>query len=477
MAQTDITELLSNQKKAFLKEGVVTAATRVDRLSRVHDLIGRNRSQIVEAVSADFGNRSRHQSQMSEILASMDGLKHAMKHVKQWMRPERRRPPFPFGLLGASARIEYVPKGSVGNLSTWNFPVYTAISPLTGILAAGNRAMLKLSELTPETSALLCRLIAEAFDPEEVAVVLGDASTGAAFASLPFDHLIFTGGTHIGRHILEAASKNLTPCTLELGGKSPVIVGQDYDLTKAAERIFTGKALNQGQACLAPDYVFVPKADEQAFIDIASEFYSTLFPTVINNPDVTSVINARHAARIQHLIDDAQQKGARIHTINPAGENLEDQPDHLHKIPLTLVTDVNDSMAIMLEEIFGPVMAIKTYKHMSECVSYINARPRPLGLYYFGNDSSEERYVLDHTISGSVCINDVMGQASCEDLPFGGVGASGMGHYHGQDGFKTFSHARAVYRQSPVNLMKLSGMLPPYGDKCQKQLDQLTKVK
>ncbi len=476
MTATDISELLTQQKRAFIKEGAVTAATRIDRLQRLHDLVGRHRRQITEVVSADFGNRSLHQSQMSEVLASMDGIKHAIKNVKRWMRPERRKPPFPFGLLGAKAHIEYAPKGSVGNLSTWNFPVYTALSPLTGILAAGNRAMLKLSELTPETAQLLKTLIEEQFSPEEVAVVLGDAAVGAQFAAQPFDHLIFTGGTHIGRHILEAASKNLTPCTLELGGKSPVVISRSYDLKKAAERIFAGKALNQGQACLAPDYVFVPKTALQDFINAVTQCYSTWFPTLIDNPDVTSVINQRHYQRIRNLIEDARQKGASIHSINPANENLEQQPEHLHKIPLTLVSNVSDDMAIMREEIFGPVMAIKTYDNIDECVTYIAARPRPLGLYYFGNNTNEERFVLDNTISGSVCLNDVMGQASCEDLPFGGIGASGMGHYHGQDGFRTFSHARAIYRQSPINLMKLSGMLPPYSDKCQKQLDQLTKV-
>lgn len=477
MTQDALKQTLTKQQQAFANEGVADSTIRIDRLRRVHGLLGRNRKSIIDAASADFGNRSLHQSQMSEILASMDGLKHAIKHVKHWMRPERRKPPFPFGLLGTKAHIEYVPKGSIGNLSTWNFPVYTAISPLTGILAAGNRAMLKLSELTPETSTLLKNLIEQAFDQEEVAVVLGDAAVGAEFAALPFDHLIFTGGTHIGRHILEAASRNLTPCTLELGGKSPVVIGRSYDIAKAAQRIFSGKALNQGQACLAPDYVFVPKESESEFVTAVTAFYSDLFPTIINNPDYTSVINARHAARLQHLIDDAQNKGAKVHSINPANENFQQQPEHLHKIPMTLITDVSDDMAVMQEEIFGPVMAIKTYEHINDAISYINHRPRPLGLYYFGSDKREERFVLDRTISGSVCVNDVMGQASCEDLPFGGIGASGMGHYHGEHGFRTFSHARAIYRQSPIDLMKLSGMLPPYSEKCQKQLDQLTTVK
>src|SRR5690606_5801350 len=309
--------------------------------------------------------------------------------------------PFPNKLLGAKARVEYVPKGVVGNLSTWNFPVYTALLPLIGIFAAGNRAMLKFSELNPKTGELMCELIQQYFDETELAGITGGPTVGAAFAALPLDHIIFTGGTHIGRHILKAAADNLTPCTLELGGKSPVIVSRSYDTTKAAHRIMLGKALNQGQACLGPDYCFVPRESLNAFLDAAIAYYSERFPTVLNNPDVTSMINERHYQRVMGIITDARDKGADLREINPANEDFSQQQGS-PKIPVTLVIDPTENMRVMQEELFGPVMAIKPYDRIDDCITYINAHPRPLGLYYFGEDATEERLVLDRTISGGV---------------------------------------------------------------------------
>jgi coniferyl-aldehyde dehydrogenase len=468
---------LSSQQAAFLAEGFPSVDVRIDRLKRLYRMVGENQQAIMEACSRDFGNRSLHQSQMGEILAVMQNCEHAIKNLRRWMKPEKRPVMFPLNVLGARARVEYVPKGVVGVLGTWNFPVYTALSPVAGIFAAGNRSMVKLSELNPATAELLQSLIAKTFDPTELVAVTGGPDVGAEFAALPFDHIIFTGGTGIGRHILQAAIQNLTPCTLELGGKSPVIVGRSYDTVKAAERVMSGKQLNQGQACLAPDYVFVAKEQLDMFVKAAVSFYSELFPTLINNPDFTSVINARHQQRLLNYISDAKQKGAVVHEINPAKEDFSQQPAGMHKIPMTLIIDPSDDMLCMQEELFGPVLCIKTYADVKECVQYINHRPRPLGLYYFGEDAQEERYVLDYTISGGVTLNDVMLHTSCEDLPFGGIGFSGMGAYHGQDGFRTFSHARAVYKQTKIDLMKLAGMLPPYGEKCEKQLNKLTQVK
>lgn len=469
--------LLDRQQQAFLAEGFPAATVRIDRLKRLYRMVGENQQAIMEACSRDFGNRSLHQSQMGEILAVMQNCEHAIKNIKRWMKPEKRPVMFPLNILGARARVEFVPKGVVGVLGTWNFPVYTALSPVAGIFAAGNRSMVKLSELNPATAELLQSLIAKTFDPTELVAVTGGPDVGAEFAALPLDHIIFTGGTGIGRHILQAAVQNLTPCTLELGGKSPVIVGRSYDTVKAAERIMSGKQLNQGQACLAPDYVFVAKEQLDTFVNTAMSFYSELFPTLINNPDFTSVINARHQQRLLNYITDARQKGATVHEINPAKEDFSQQPAGIHKIPMTLIVNPTDDMLCMQEELFGPVLCIKTYSDVKECIQYINHRPRPLGLYYFGEDAQEERLVLDHTISGGVTLNDVMLHTSCEDLPFGGVGFSGMGAYHGQDGFRTFSHARAVYKQTRLDLMKLAGMLPPYGEKCETQLNKLTKVK
>lgn len=477
MNDAEIKNILGRQRQAFLDEGAVTAETRIDRLKRLYHLVGENQREIAQACSEDFGNRSLHQSQMGEVLAVMQNCEHAIKHVRRWMKPEKRPVMFPLNILGARARVDYVPKGVIGVLGTWNFPVYTALSPVAGIFAAGNRSMVKLSELNPATAGLLQKLVSRYFDPAELVAVTGGPDVGAAFAALPLDHIIFTGGTGIGRHILQAAVQNLTPCTLELGGKSPVIVGRSYDTVKAAERIMSGKQLNQGQACLAPDYVFVAKEQLETFVNTAVSFYSQLFPTLLHNNDFTSVINARHQQRLLNYIRDAREKGATVREINPANEDFSQQPDCLHKMPMTLIIEPTDDMLCMQEELFGPVLCIKSYNDVKECVHYINGRPRPLGLYYFGEDKQEERYVLDHTISGGVTLNDVMLHTSCEDLPFGGVGFSGMGAYHGQDGFRTFSHARAVYKQTKLDIMKLSGMLPPYGEKCETQLNKLTKVK
>jgi coniferyl-aldehyde dehydrogenase len=469
-------EIFKRQQEAFLKEGFVSAQTRIDRLERAYRMIGLNQKHIIEACNDDFGNHSRHQAQMSEVLAAMTGMKHASTNVKAWMKGERRKVAFPMNLLGAKARVEFQPKGVIGNLSTWNFPVYTALSPLAGIFAAGNRAMLKLSELAPQTAALLQSLISDYFADAECAVITGGPEVGAEFAAMPFDHLIFTGGTNIGRSILQSAAQNLTPVTLELGGKSPVIVGRSYDTVKAAERIMTGKALNMGQACLAPDYCFVPRDRKDEFVAAVTEFFSTIFPTILDNPDYTSVINKRHYDRLNGLVDDAREKGAEVVEVNPASEDFSKQKPGLHRMPMTLIVEPSDDLRVMQEELFGSILCIKTYDDVAECIHYINSRPRPLGLYYFGNDPREEQRVLSSTISGGVTINDVMTHSSCDDLPFGGIGNSGMGSYHGRDGFLTFSHTRAVFRQTKLDLMKLAGMLPPYGKKCEDQLDKLTRI-
>lgn len=369
--------ILQKQKRAFIKEGAVTAEVRIDRLKRAYRMIGENQQAIVDACNADFGNRSKIQSQMSEVLAMMNNFEHSIKHLKRWMKAEKRPVMFPLNLMGSSARVEYVPKGVVGVLGTWNFPVYTALSPVAGIFAAGNRCMVKVSELNPATGALLQQLVAKYFDESELAVVTGGPEVGAEFSALPFDHIIFTGGTHIGRHILQAAVKNLTPCTLELGGKSPVIVGRSYDTVKAAERIMMGKQLNQGQACLAPDYVFVAEEQKDTLINTMVRFYSELYPTIIENQDYSSVINERHQKRLLNYISDAQQKGAAIVEINPAKEDFSKQPSHLHKIPMTLIVNPTEDMLCMQEELFGPLLCIKTYQKLDECIDYINNHPRP----------------------------------------------------------------------------------------------------
>lgn len=473
-AASHIGAALDRQRQAFARAGHVSAETRIDRIDRVINLIYDNQDRLAAALNSDFGNRSPHQSRMSDIYATIEGLKFNRKHLRRWMRPEKRKAPFPMNLLGARARIEYQPKGVVGIIGTWNFPVNTVLSPLAGVFAAGNRAMIKFSEITPATGELLEQLIAEYFNEDELVGINGGPEVGASFASQPFDHIIFTGATGIARHILHGAADNLTPVTLELGGKSPVIVSRSANLRESALRIMAGKALNAGQVCLSPDYILVPRESRDELIRHMADDIAAMFPTMLDNPDYTSVVNERHYRRLQSYLEDARDKNADIREQNPAGEDFSRQ-NGTHKIPFTFVVEPTDDMLVMQEELFGPLLCIRSYERLDECIDYINRNPRPLALYYFGTDKDEERRLLDHTLSGAVTVNDVLFHVSCEDLPFGGIGHSGMGHYHGIDGFRTFSHARAVFHQSKINFQKLGGMLPPYGSRADKTLDAMIK--
>lgn len=473
-AAENIQRILNKQRNAYIAGGAVSAETRIDRLTRAIDLIFDNRDDIVATLSEDFGHRSSHQSLMSDIYATIECLKHSKKHLKKWMKHEKRKAPFPMNLLGGKARVEYQPVGVVGIIGTWNFPINTIFSPLAGVLAAGNRAMIKCSEVTPKTGELVEKLVAKYFKEDELVAINGGPDVGASFSAAPFDHIIFTGATSIARHIMRAAADNLTPVTLELGGKSPVIISDSYALQEAAERIVNGKILNVGQVCLSPDYVFVPEAKLEDFISAVMDHLGSLFPSLLDNADYTSVVNGRHFQRLQSYLADAREQGADVREFNPANENF-DQQDGTHKLPLTVIVNPSDELKVMQEELFGPILCVKSYRKLDDCLDYINARPRPLALYYFGKDDAEQRRILDHSISGAVTINDVIFHVSCEDLPFGGIGPSGMGNYHGVDGFRTFSHAKAVYKQSNLNFQKLGGMLPPYGDKADKTLNAMIR--
>ncbi|MES2754303.1 MAG: aldehyde dehydrogenase family protein, partial [Pseudomonadota bacterium] len=332
---------------------------------------------------------------------------------------------------------------------------------LAGVFAAGNRAMVKTSEYTPRTAALFEELCAKYFAADELAFVSGGPEVGKAFAGLAFDHLLFTGATGIGKHILHAAADNLTPVTLELGGKSPVIVGKDADLKQATERVALGKMLNAGQICLAPDYLLVPAEQEAKVVAGLKAAASAMYPTLLSNPDYTSLVNDRHFERLNDWLDDARAKGATVETVNPANEDF--GATNSRKMPLHIVRDVTDDMTVMQEEIFGPILPVATYRGIDDAIAQVNRRDRPLGLYYFGSDERERRRVLDRTISGGVTLDDVVFHVSMEDLPFGGIGPSGMGNYHGRDGFKTFSHAKAVFKQARLDVAKLAGLKPPYG--------------
>ena len=468
-ANSTMHQLLERQRKAFLADGPAPLALRQDRLERAVGLLGKHAQRLVDAMRNDFGHRSDHQSMFTDIAASVAPLRHAQKHLARWMRPEKRKAgPFPLGLLGAKARVDYQAVGVVGVISPWNFPVNLTFTPLAGILAAGNRCMIKPSEYTPATSEAMAEIFAEGFDDLEIGVVTGGPEVGAAFTQLPFDHLLFTGATSVAKHVMRAAADNLVPVTLELGGKSPVVIGTSSDLQKTADAIMAGKMLNAGQICLAPDYVFVPNDRVDDFVSASQQAVAKMFPTLLDNADYTSIVNERHHERLKGYVSQASERGHRVVEINPANEDFRQQP--FHKMPPTLIVDPDDDLDVMQDEIFGPVMPIKSYGHVQETIDYINDHPRPLGLYYFGQDNAEQAQVLSHTTSGGVTVNDVVMHVAQEDLPFGGVGPSGMGSYHGFDGFKTFSHAKAVFTQTKVNVAELGGLRPPYGEKIMKTI-------
>lgn len=464
--------ILDVQKRVNISKGPPDARLRKDRLTRCVELLLAHQEEFIEALNADFGVRSRDMSRLTDIAGAINPLKSARADLEGWMKPQKRKvSPAALGVLGAKAEVRYQPKGVVGIISPWNFPVQLAFDAIASALAAGNRIMLKPSEFTPVTSALIAQTIDLYFDEDEMAVILGGPDVGAAFAGLPFDHLIFTGATSVGRQVMRAAADNLTPVTLELGGKSPVVVGRSADMAKTAARVMAGKTMNAGQICLAPDYVLAPKESVDTFVGEAKAAVAKMYPTMKDNPDYTSMINQRHFERVRGLISDARAKGAEIVEINPNNEDFSQQ-EH-HKIPPTLIVGATDDMTVMQEEIFGPVLPIRTYTAIDETIAEINARPRPLALYYFGDDSAESDAMLNRTHSGGVTINDVIFHVTMHDLPFGGVGPSGMGAYHGHRGFLEFSHEKAIYRQTASEILAV--MRPPYGAAFKKQVDARLK--
>ena len=464
MSATELSRMdaiLARQKTAFTAAQPEALSVRRDRIDRAIALLIDHKDGFAKAVSADFGHRSTEQTLMTDIMPSVGALKHARKHFEAWSRNERRKVMFPLGLLGAKAEVRWQPKGVVGVIAPWNFPVGMVMVPMAGILAAGNRAMIKPSEFTERVADLFAELVPQYFAEEEMAVFTGGVEVGTAFSKLAFDHMIFTGATSVGKHIMRAAAENLVPVTLELGGKSPTFIGRSANKAKAAQRIALGKMMNAGQICLAPDYLLVAKEQEDEVIGSVVSSVSAMYPTLLSNDDYTSVVNGRNRERLEGYLADAKAKGAELIEVNPGGEDF--AGSNGNKMPLTIVRNVNDDMKVMQDEIFGPILPVMTYSSIDEAIDYVNAHDRPLGLYYFGEDKAEQEKVLTRTISGGVTVNDVLFHNAMEDLPFGGVGPSGMGNYHGLDGFKTFSHPRAVYRQSGMDVASLSGFKPPYG--------------
>lgn len=456
-----ITVIVDAQRRAFVAEGRVDATLRRARLQRVIDLLVDHADALCEAMEQDFGGRPAVFSMMNDVLGSLASLKHARDKLGEWMPPQPRPSVAPFDQFGARAWVQYQPKGVVGIIGTWNAPLFTLFSPLASVLAAGNRAVLKPSEIAPCTAALVARLAGERFDPAEIAVVTGGPALAADFCAQRWDHLVFTGSTSVGKQVMRAAAENLVPVTLELGGKSPVIIGRSADIRNAAERIAVGKAANSGQLCVSPDVVWVHAEARDALVAALQEFYAGLFPATGGNPDLVPAINEQHCARVEGYVAQAAQRGARVLA---AGAAPDEQAAQERRAPLWLVLDAPADSDIARKEIFGSAMLINTFDDIAEAVAAVNAGERPLALYYFGADEDEQRRVLEHTLSGGVAINDVTMQAAVLDAPFGGIGASGMGHYHGHEGFLEFSHARTVYQAGGHDPRREWGMLPPYSD-------------
>lgn len=443
-AHQSIAALVDLQRDAFIHDGFPTVAVRIDRLNRAIALLENHRPQLCEALAADYGTRHEFQSVVADILVSLDALKYCRKHLQRWMKPQHRGAKFPLNLLGAKAYIHYQPLGVVGIISPWNFPIQLTFSPLANVLAAGNRALIKPSELTPATSTLLEQLIPRYFSASEVAVVTGGVEMAAAFSAQKFDHLVFTGAPSVGKLVMQAAAQNLVPVTLELGGKCPVVVGEGADMKAVIERVMIFKTLNAGQICLAPDTLFIKASLLPAFIAGARKFMQEAFPNVFANGDYSAIINARHYARIMHYLTEAESRGLELVKLGDADAYGDAERN---KIQPTLVINAPDDAAVMRDEIFGPAMPVRTYEQIDEVVNYVNRHERPLALYYFGRDTREKNLFKNNTVSGGMVINDIASHALQDNMPLGGVGHSGMGSYHGLDGFRQFSHARGTYEQ------------------------------
>ncbi len=443
------------QREAFARSPFPDAATRDRRLAALERLLRENAAAIAAAIARDFGHRSHHETRLLELFPSLEAVRHARRRLHRWMKPERR--PVSLWFQPGRAQVISQPLGVAGIIVPWNYPIYLAVGPLVGALAAGNRALVKMSELAPSTGALFEALVRSRFGADEVLVVNGDAEVARAFAALPFDRLLFTGSTAVGRAVMRTAADHLTPVALELGGKSPAIVGPDYPVAAAAERILVGKCLNAGQTCIAPDYALVPAGQVGEFVAAARSTVAECYPDPGRSPDYTAIVNERHFARLAGALDEARARGAEIVALAPGAS-----PDAAtRRFPPTLVLGAPDDCRLMREEIFGPVLPVVPYGALDDALAYVNARPRPLALYYFDRDARRIDRVLTETVAGGVTINDTILHIAQESLPFGGVGASGMGEYHGRAGFDTFSKRKAVFRQSRLSTIGL--FKPPYG--------------
>ncbi|MEF2554030.1 coniferyl aldehyde dehydrogenase [Aurantimonas sp. A2-1-M11] len=453
MSDETMQVLFDRQRQASRTMPAPDAAARREALATLRRLIVGHVDAIADAISADFGTRSKAETELLEISPTLNAIRHAGKSLGRWMKPQRRGIDITF--QPGKAWVRHEPLGVVGIMSPWNYPLILTLAPLVDALAAGNRVLLKPSELTPRFADLLQRVVAEHFSPDQVAVVVGDVEVAKAFSALPFDHLLFTGSTAIGRQVMRAAAENLTPVTLELGGKSPAIVCPDYSVSAAARSIAFGKWLNAGQTCIAPDYVLVPADRVEAFAEAAMAAVRSAYPALAENADYTSIVSTRHQARLQAALAQAEAAGASVY------RHSQDAEAGAGKLAPAIVLGAPDDGVLMREEIFGPILPVVPYRDLDEALAIVNARERPLALYCFTGDRRTEAQVLDGAISGGVTVNGTLLHIAQDNLPFGGIGPSGMGAYHGRDGFLRFSHARAVYRVGPINVFERLG--PPWG--------------
>jgi coniferyl-aldehyde dehydrogenase len=463
----NLARVFARQKAAFETDRAPSRETRLSRLTALARAVEKNEKRIVEAISSDFGNRSAEETVIAEIVMTASVIRHAKGNLRRWMRP--RSVATPLKMAPGRSRLEPQPLGGVGIIAPWNYPLQLALAPAATALAAGNRVMIKPSELTPHTSALMRDIIAAEFGDDVCAVVTGGPDVGQAFSATPFDHLLFTGSTAIGQRVAEAAARNLTPVTLELGGKSPVIIDDSAAIAVAARRVAHGKMFNAGQTCIAPDYVLVPKAKVKSFVEAVSEAARALYPEIDTTADYTSIISDRHFQRLKAMVEEARDAGAEIVEIGSANA-LHPQ----RKLPFTIVIEPPAVTRMMREEIFGPVLPVLGVSTADEAVAYVNRGERPLALYWFGDDKKARDRTLAQTVSGGVTVNDTLWHFAQENLPFGGVGKSGCGAYHGDKGFETFSHMKPVFYQSRFS----SGALlhPPYTEKTGKILNIVKKI-
>ncbi|HCL86313.1 MAG TPA: coniferyl aldehyde dehydrogenase [Comamonadaceae bacterium] len=477
MTPDDIRDLFQRQRQASRAQPDAPLSLRRERLLRLGKLLDEHAPVLAAAVQADFGMRSQRLTEVADFFVLRAQLAHTLRHLARWSR--RQRVFTPLFLQPARGFIERQPLGVVGVISPWNYPVQLALAPAMSALAAGNRVLLKPSELTPHTSAQLAALVSQFFAPEEFAVVQGDAATAALIASLPFDHLVFTGSTAVGRKVAQAAAANLTPTTLELGGKSPCIIDADCDLADAALKIAHGKLLNAGQTCIAPDYVLLPRGSEAAFAEAFRAAVARLFPYFEGNPDYASIISTRHLARLRTMLQQAQTLGAQVQVLQPVPGSPPPPPQGIgdgvgRQMAPVLVFGATAQMQLMQEEIFGPVLPVLSYERLQDAVAHINAHPRPLALYWFGRSDSVRDDVLRSTVSGGVSVNDTLMHIAHDNLPFGGVGDSGWGAYHGERGYLRFCHQKSVLVQSRFGMGHL--LYPPYGARFDRVMGLLRRL-